>query len=188
METFSALLAICAGNSPVTGEFPAQRPVMRSFDALFDLHLNKRLSKQWWGWWFETPSHSLWRHCNVFIHVYRFTRWQLQYRTGGGRVNSPPPQQLDEQTIYFLVIWDTMTLMCRHRNARLVFFRHRPAIFTLDRNLGQTGEQVVLRDAVCSKEMHGVSFVLVCFLCVLSWVADSCNGFTHIVDIWFTAT
>ena len=24
METFSALLAICAGNSPVTGEFPAQ--------------------------------------------------------------------------------------------------------------------------------------------------------------------
>ena len=32
METFSALLAICAGNSPVSGEFPAQRPVMQSFD------------------------------------------------------------------------------------------------------------------------------------------------------------
>ena len=32
METFSALLAICAGNSPVSGEFPAQRPVTRSFD------------------------------------------------------------------------------------------------------------------------------------------------------------
>ena len=32
METFSALLVICAGNSPVTGEFPAQRPVTRSFD------------------------------------------------------------------------------------------------------------------------------------------------------------
>ena len=32
METFSALLAICAGNSPVTGEFPARRPVTRSFD------------------------------------------------------------------------------------------------------------------------------------------------------------
>ena len=28
----SALLAICAGNSPVPGEFPAQRPVTRSFD------------------------------------------------------------------------------------------------------------------------------------------------------------
>ena len=37
METFSALLAICAGNSLVTGEFPAQRPVMRSFDVFFDL-------------------------------------------------------------------------------------------------------------------------------------------------------
>ena len=49
METFSALLAICAGNSPVTGEFPAQRPVTRSFDVFFDLGLNKRLSKQSWG-------------------------------------------------------------------------------------------------------------------------------------------
>ena len=45
METFSALLAICAGNSPVTGEFHAQRPVTRSSDVLFDLRLNKRLSK-----------------------------------------------------------------------------------------------------------------------------------------------
>ena len=31
METFSALLAFCAGNSPVTGEFPSQRPLMRTF-------------------------------------------------------------------------------------------------------------------------------------------------------------
>ena len=46
------------------GEFPAQRPVTRSFDVFFDLRLNKQLSKQWWGWWFETPSWSLWRHCN----------------------------------------------------------------------------------------------------------------------------
>ena len=42
METFSALLALCAGNSLVTGEFPAQRPVTRSFDVFFDVHLNKR--------------------------------------------------------------------------------------------------------------------------------------------------
>ena len=65
METFSALLVICAGNSPVTGEFPTQRPVTRSYDVYFDLHLNKRLSKQSWGWWVETQSRSLWRHCNV---------------------------------------------------------------------------------------------------------------------------
>ena len=64
METFSALLAICAGSSPVPGEFPAQRPVTRSFDVFFDLRPNKRLGKQWWGWWFETPLTPFWRHCN----------------------------------------------------------------------------------------------------------------------------
>ena len=44
METFSTLLAICAGNSPVPGDFPTQRPVTRSFDVFFDLSLNKQLS------------------------------------------------------------------------------------------------------------------------------------------------
>ena len=65
METFSVLLAICAGNSPVPGEFPTQRPVTRSFDVFFDRRPNKRLSKQSWGWCFETLSRSLWRHRNV---------------------------------------------------------------------------------------------------------------------------
>ena len=64
METINALLAFCAGNSPVTGEFPAQRPVALSFHVFFDLRLSKRLSKQSCGWWSETPSSSLWRHCN----------------------------------------------------------------------------------------------------------------------------
>ena len=74
METLSALLAICAGNSLVTGEFPAQRPVTWSFEVVFDLRLNKRLRKQSWGWWFETLSRQLWRHCyagrshNPFVH------------------------------------------------------------------------------------------------------------------------
>ena len=64
MQTLSALLAICVVYSPVTGEFPAQRPETRSFDVFFDLPKNKRLSKQYWGWWFEAPSRQLWRHCN----------------------------------------------------------------------------------------------------------------------------
>ena len=64
MDTLSALLAICTGNSPVPGEFPAQRPVTRSFDVFFDRYPNKRLSKQSWGWWFEMPSRSLWRRRN----------------------------------------------------------------------------------------------------------------------------
>ena len=64
METFSASLAICAGNSPVTSEFPIQRPVTRSFDVFFDLRMNQRLSKQSWGCCFETLLRPIWRHYN----------------------------------------------------------------------------------------------------------------------------
>ena len=59
--------SFCAGNSPVTGEFPSQRPVSRSFDVFFDLRLDKRLCKQSRRRWFVTPSHSLWRRCNVTL-------------------------------------------------------------------------------------------------------------------------
>ena len=65
IETYSVLLAICAESSPVSVEFPAQRPVTRSFNIFFDLRLYKRLSKQSWGWPFETLSCPLWRQCNV---------------------------------------------------------------------------------------------------------------------------
>ena len=53
---------------PLCGEFTSHwwillRPVTRSFDfSLIRAWIN--LSKQSWGWWFETPSRSLWRHCN----------------------------------------------------------------------------------------------------------------------------
>ena len=61
METFSALLVLCDGNPPVTGGFPSQR--VSDFDGtllfIFDLCLNKRLSKQSTSLWFETPSRSL---------------------------------------------------------------------------------------------------------------------------------
>ena len=45
METFSALLALCVGNSPVTGGFPPQRQVTRSFDVFFDLR--QKIKKIW---------------------------------------------------------------------------------------------------------------------------------------------
>ena len=64
METFSALLAICAGISPVPSEFPAQRQVTQSFDVFFDLRLDESLSKHSWIWWLETPSRPLWRQSN----------------------------------------------------------------------------------------------------------------------------
>ena len=104
METFSALLAICAGNSPVPGEFPTQKPVTRSFNVFFDLGLNKRLSKQWWGWWFETPSSSLWRHCNVGwnSHV-------LSLRRGGIFEFPPCACDYDQATVtVFRRIWPTI--------------------------------------------------------------------------------
>ena len=56
METFSALLALCAGNSPVLGEFPTQRPVTRNFDIFFDL--------AWINGWVNIREASdLRRHC-----------------------------------------------------------------------------------------------------------------------------
>ena len=67
MATVSASLALCVRNSQVIGEFPAQRPMTRSFDVFFDLRLNKRLSKQSWRWRYATPSRSFWRHSNVVL-------------------------------------------------------------------------------------------------------------------------
>ena len=71
--------ALCAGNSSVTGEFPAQRPVTRSFDVFFGLRLNKRLSKQSWDWWFEKPPRSLWPdfvRCSGYVAPW----WQITKR------------------------------------------------------------------------------------------------------------
>ena len=62
---------------PLCGEFTGhrwilltQRPVARSFGVFFDSLIcagKKRLSKETWGWWFDTPSSSLWRHCNDLL-------------------------------------------------------------------------------------------------------------------------
>ena len=62
---FSAWLALCEGNSPITGGFASQRPMTHSFAVFLDLRPNKRLSKQSSCRWFETPSCWLWRHCNA---------------------------------------------------------------------------------------------------------------------------
>ena len=70
METISALLALCEGNSPATGEFPSQSQRRGVLMFFFYLRLNKRLSKQSRRWWFETPSRPLWHHGNIqWCHV-----------------------------------------------------------------------------------------------------------------------
>ena len=84
-DAIKALLALCVGNSPVTGEFPSQRPVTRSFDVFFDHHLNDWLSKQSWGWWYETPSRSLWRHDN------EYSRFSCVFLWLNGMMGSMPP-------------------------------------------------------------------------------------------------
>ena len=67
MEPFSTLLALCVGKPLVTGKFPSHRQWREALIVFFDLHLNNRLSKQSGYQWFETPSRSLWRHCNVHL-------------------------------------------------------------------------------------------------------------------------
>ena len=66
MEPLSALLALCVRNSPITGEFPSQRPVTRSFNVFFHLRLNKQSRRRW----LKTPPHLLWRHCNYSLTFY----------------------------------------------------------------------------------------------------------------------
>ena len=61
---FPVVQPLFEGNPPVTGGFPSQRPVARSFDVFFDLRLNKRLSKPSNRQWFETQSRCLWCHCH----------------------------------------------------------------------------------------------------------------------------
>ena len=81
METFAALLTLCEENTPFTGGFPSPRPVTRRFKFLFDLRLDKRLSKQSRRWWFETPSRSLWRHCNVICAMKNKLKSESRYRS-----------------------------------------------------------------------------------------------------------
>ena len=64
----SRVTGLLCGNSPVTGEFPAQRSVTRSFDVFFDIRPNKRLIKHSRGWWFETPPCPLWRRRNDLVY------------------------------------------------------------------------------------------------------------------------
>ena len=88
METFSALLALCAGNSPVTGEFTSQRPVTRSLDAFFDLRLNKRCQAIIWtnaGMLFIGPSGTKFREMLIEIYTFSFKKMHLRMSSGKWR-------------------------------------------------------------------------------------------------------
>ena len=104
--------------------------------------LNKRLSKQSRGWWFETPSRSLWRHCNALSITIMFGTWKDKSRgtspmiwdafgntgsfcegincsTAKGTVRCFSRYSLEqtvEQTIKLSIMWDTMASMWCHCN------------------------------------------------------------------------
>ena len=111
MEAFFALLALCVGNSPVTGEFPTQRSVTWSFDVSFDLRLKKRLSKPSRCRWFETPLRPLWRHCNVAF------QYLPSPRTGPATVQQffPCPLQLWFCCIH-PGVWHCHDIGCRNQS------------------------------------------------------------------------
>ena len=121
METFSALLAICVRNSPVPGEFPAQRPVSRRFDVFFDLPLNKRLRKHSWGWWFETLSGPLWRQSNVSLFAYARHDFEVICDV----ITQVAQQILTSSSIRKLTKWDTMS-MCADRLSHRHLKVHHP--------------------------------------------------------------
>ena len=119
METFSALLVICAGKSPVPGEFATQRPVTRSFDVFFDLDLSKRLSKQSWGWWLETPPSSLWRHCNEMPQHFITMRMFVPLQFTASSFNN-----IKGKGIYFVYLVISIStkllwIFCTHRHLEL---------------------------------------------------------------------
>ena len=124
METFSTFLALCVGHSLVTGEFPSQRPEMRSFVVFLDLHLNKCLSKQCRHQWFRITPCPFWRHCNEpdNLHQYRYMHrkysaclctyscnicvsklniWDVKVLGTGNNVNFKPMNWCPRETLIF---------------------------------------------------------------------------------------
>ena len=91
MDTFSALPALCERNPPVTGRFPSQRPVTRSFDIFFDLRLNKRLSKQsklrWFEIWVVIVGNQTWHLPTIFTRRH-INKWTQRKKFQGFKVES----------------------------------------------------------------------------------------------------
>ena len=108
------------------GEFPAQRPVTWSFYVFFDLRLNKWLSKQPWGWWFDTPPWSLWRQCNVKITP---LMWTLM---SGKVINSLTPARF--QWNFGYVIFKLILVMDGWCISREIALRWMPLDLTVNRS------------------------------------------------------
>ena len=169
-EKFSALLAIYTGNSPVTGEFPEQRPVTRVFDIFFDLRLNKRLIKQSWGWWFETLSRALWRHCYANDNT---------FRSRNESVSSTWPEDS----------WDAMNFswrlhLCWIRSSNTHVAQIPQCMGLISHNALFCNRNVHMCGHFCYKTVHYGTFIwwFVAFLDGSIWIVE--YYVTSNVDIW----
>ena len=120
----------CEGNSPITGEFPSQRPVTLSYEVFFDLRMNKRLNKPSRRPWFETPSRSLCRHCNADNII---QKKNIERHTTHTIVSWPNPKQwvivhnsdlmIIRQSIYILsIITKEMGKLKTHRPTYCIIY------------------------------------------------------------------
>ena len=98
----------------VTGEFPSQRPVTRSFEGFLELRLNKRLSKQSWGWWFESPSCPLWRHCNVIDYQWFYLSSLAQNSNVNAYIQSEYKRQMQILKLMIRMIWYIFLVCSRY--------------------------------------------------------------------------
>ena len=134
METYSALLALRAVNSVVTGEFPWQMTVTRSFEMFSDLGLYKRLGKLSRRWWFESRSHydvtvMYWGKNKIYLHFLVFDKhwcqpighasyipkwhycwWPGDARSQGVVLQARFSVKLDFSSIFSLTGWSTLVI------------------------------------------------------------------------------
>ena len=96
-----------------TGEFPSQRPVTRSFDVFFDLCLNKWLSKQSWGRWFETHSRSSSPYSNGYDNQLTVPPMTTKI----GIMASLGKSILNESVCGFGIVSNSFSLLCIYVNS-----------------------------------------------------------------------
>ena len=135
-----------------SGEFPSQWPVTRSFDVFFGLRLDKRLSKQPRGWWFETPSRSLSRQCNEIIPLMFFSCVQLwQLSLYERRAVCPPglgPSVCVSTKLLRTTLWKgwgidaLMTLACISLNKRSYISKNTSLKFEVKGSISNTSALV----------------------------------------------
>ena len=154
MGSLSALLVLYEGNPPITSVFPSQGPVTQRFGVLFDLRLNKQLSKQSRRRWFETQSRSLWRHCNdhctvlpqmpQLLPVLGHQQAQCELRT---KLNMFPAMFPSNFTIIKLVAVNQMMRQKRRQNNSRILGPSRV-----------NGRNVLANILVCSTIVYSFSF------------------------------